>query len=83
MKQRHQPGPPMDLANMRGQGVQHLIAYCLNDSGRHQALIDVSGYPDGVGVPSPGTGFNVGNHKADNIELNAFRTPGRVLKITN
>jgi hypothetical protein len=35
----------MDLANMRRQGVHHLIAYCLNDSCRHQALIDVSSYP--------------------------------------
>jgi hypothetical protein len=34
-------GPPMDLANMRRQGVHHLIAYRLNDSCRHQALIDV------------------------------------------
>jgi hypothetical protein len=41
-------GPPMDLANMRRQGVHHLIAYCLNDSCRHQALIDVSSYPDDV-----------------------------------
>jgi hypothetical protein len=32
----------MDLGNMRRQGVHHLIAYCLNDSCRHQALIDVS-----------------------------------------
>jgi hypothetical protein len=30
----------MDLANMRELGVHHLIAYCLNDSCRHQALID-------------------------------------------
>jgi hypothetical protein len=30
----------MDLANMRRQGVLHLIAYCLNDACRHQALID-------------------------------------------
>ena len=41
----------MDLANMRRQGVHHLIAYCLNDSCRHQALIDVSKYPDDVEVP--------------------------------
>ena len=27
-----------DLANMRRQGVHHLIAYCLNDSCRHQVL---------------------------------------------
>jgi hypothetical protein len=25
--QRHEPGPPMDLANMREQGVHHLITY--------------------------------------------------------
>jgi hypothetical protein len=42
---KHPPGPPMDLTNMRRQGVYHLIAYCLNDSCRHQALIDVSSYP--------------------------------------
>jgi hypothetical protein len=34
----------MTLGDMREQGVQHLIAYCLNDSCRHQALIDVSSY---------------------------------------
>ena len=42
---KHPPGPPMTLANMRRQGVHHLIAYCLNDSCRHQAVIDVSKYP--------------------------------------
>jgi hypothetical protein len=25
-------GPPMTLGNMRRQGVQHLIAFCLNDA---------------------------------------------------
>jgi hypothetical protein len=35
----------MTLGNMRKQGVRHLIAYCLNDACRHQALIDVSKYP--------------------------------------
>jgi hypothetical protein len=38
MNPKHPPGPPMDLANMRRQGVRSLIAYCLNDSCRHQAL---------------------------------------------
>jgi hypothetical protein len=47
----HPPGPPMDLENMRRQGVQHLIAYCLNDSCRHQAIIDVSSYPGDAPVP--------------------------------
>jgi hypothetical protein len=41
----------MDLANMRANGVHHLIAYCLNDSCRHRAIIDVSSYPGDVPVP--------------------------------
>jgi hypothetical protein len=41
----------MDLANMRRQGVRNLIAYCLNDSCRHQAIIDVSSYPGDTLVP--------------------------------
>jgi hypothetical protein len=36
------PGPPTTLGNMRGLGVQHLIAFCHNDACRHSALIDVS-----------------------------------------
>lgn len=52
MVNRHEPGPPMDLANMRRQGVHHLIAFCLNHSRRHQAPIDVSKYADDVEVPS-------------------------------
>jgi hypothetical protein len=51
-KQKHPPGPVMDLANMRAQRVQHLIASCLNDACRHQALIDVSSYPAETEVPS-------------------------------
>ena len=30
--QKHPPGPPMTLGNMRELSVQHLIAYCLNDA---------------------------------------------------
>jgi hypothetical protein len=26
------PGPSMDLANMREQGVTHLVAFCQNDA---------------------------------------------------
>jgi hypothetical protein len=40
----------MTLANMREQEVQHLIAYCHNDTCRHQALIDVSSYPGSLGA---------------------------------
>ena len=35
---KNAPGPPMDLENMRRQGVRNLIAYCLNDACRHQAV---------------------------------------------
>ena len=31
--------------------MQHLIASCLNDACRHQALIDVSSYPAETEVP--------------------------------
>jgi hypothetical protein len=48
--QKHPPGPPMTLGNMRRQGVHHLIAFCHNDACRHQAIIDVSKYPDDVEV---------------------------------
>ena len=41
----------MTLGNMRELGVHHLIAFCHNDACRHQAIIDVSKYPDGVEVP--------------------------------
>ena len=41
----------MTLANMRRQGVRHLIAYCLNDACRHQAIIDVSSYSGDTPVP--------------------------------
>jgi hypothetical protein len=36
----------MTLGNMRELGVQRLISFCHNNACRHQALIDVSSYPD-------------------------------------
>jgi hypothetical protein len=51
MTPKHPPGPPMDLASMRRQGVRNLIAFCLNESCRHQAVIDVSSYPGDTPVP--------------------------------
>jgi hypothetical protein len=51
MCSKHPSGPPMDLANMRRQGVRSLIAYCLNDSCRHQTAIDVSTYPGDTPAP--------------------------------
>jgi hypothetical protein len=48
---KHEHGPPMDLANMREQGVRNFVAYCLNDSCRHTAVIDVSSYPGDPLVP--------------------------------
>jgi len=38
------------LANMREQGVRTLVAYCLNDSCRHQGIV-VSSYPGDTLVP--------------------------------
>jgi hypothetical protein len=40
----------MTLGNMRELGVQNLLASCLNDACRHQALIDVSDCPDDVEI---------------------------------
>jgi hypothetical protein len=37
---------PAELGDMRRLGVQNLVAFCLSDACRHQALIDVSKYPD-------------------------------------
>jgi hypothetical protein len=47
----HEPGLPMDFANMPQQGVRSLITYCLNNACRHQAIIDVSSYPGDTPVP--------------------------------
>jgi hypothetical protein len=38
-QQRHPPGPPMTLGNMRALGVQTLIASRLDDACRHTALL--------------------------------------------
>ena len=51
MKPRRPLGPPMTLGNMRELGVRNLIAFCLNDSCRHRALIDVSSYRAETEVP--------------------------------
>ena len=49
---RHPLRPPMTLRQHAQTGVRRLIAYFLNDSCRHSALIDVSNYGDHVEVPS-------------------------------
>jgi hypothetical protein len=51
-QQRHPPGDPMTLGNMRALGVQRLVACCLNDACRHQGLTDMTKYPDDAEVPS-------------------------------
>ena len=45
MRPKHPHSPPMDLANMRAQGVRTLLAYCLDSACRHQAIIEVWSYP--------------------------------------
>ena len=74
MTSKHLPGPPMDLANMRQNGVRRLIAYCLNDACRHTALIDVSGYPDAVEVPEFGKRAKCG--KRVDVRPNSKGKPG-------
>jgi hypothetical protein len=73
---KHPPGPPMDLANMRRQGVHHLIAYCLNDSCRHQALINVSSYPADTPVPWFGTKAKCAKCGALDVRPNWKEKPG-------
>src|SRR6476660_9942530 len=65
MCSKHPSGPPMDLANMRRQGVRSLIAYCLNDACRHQGIIDVPSYPgDMIAVTTRATRWGVPNKRA-------------------
>jgi hypothetical protein len=42
-------GAPMTLKNICELGVQHLIASCLNDACRHQALNDGRCHPSKAG----------------------------------
>jgi hypothetical protein len=51
MTTKHPPGPPMTLGNVRELVVHHLIGYCHNDAYRHQAIIDLSNYPDDIEGP--------------------------------
>ena len=51
-QRKHEPGPPMDLANMRAQGVRGLAVYWLNHSCRHHTVISADDYPDDMKAPS-------------------------------
>jgi hypothetical protein len=51
-KQKQPPGPAMTLGNMRALGGHRLAASCLNPSCRHEALMDMSKYPEETEVPS-------------------------------
>jgi hypothetical protein len=44
----------MTLGNMRANGVRTLAAWCLGRGCDHFRVLDVSGYPDNVPVPSFG-----------------------------
>src|SRR5450830_1642453 len=48
------PAPPMTLDNMRENGVRTLAAWCLARDCNHHRVVDVSGYPDDLSVPSFG-----------------------------
>jgi hypothetical protein len=51
VKPKQPAGPAMTLGNMRELGVQRLIASCLNEACRHQALIEVFSYPAETEIP--------------------------------
>ena len=68
-KPKQPAGPPMTLANMRALGVQNLIASCLNDACRHEALIDVSSYPADTDVPSFGRRAKCGKCGGQRIDV--------------
>jgi hypothetical protein len=65
----------MTLGNRRALGVQHLIAYCLNDACRHQALIDGVELSrrrrGGAVVPTPAIGAG-GDQEPRNGEVRRF-----------
>ena len=46
---RSNPGPPMDLANMRTLGVRSIAAWCACG---HHGRADVSALPDDLPVPA-------------------------------
>lgn len=52
MAQRHPPGPPMTLGNVRQLGVQRLLISCLNPDCLHSTLFDVSHYDADIEIPS-------------------------------
>ena len=41
---KHPPGPPMDLANMRRNGVRGLSVACLNHTCRHELIFSADDY---------------------------------------
>ena len=49
---KHLPGPPLTLGNMRLLGARGLAVSCLNQDGRHQAVISVDDYADEIEAPS-------------------------------
>jgi hypothetical protein len=44
----------MTLGNMRQNGVHTLAVWCLSSGCNHHSILEVSGYPDDVPVPSFG-----------------------------
>jgi hypothetical protein len=52
---RHPHGPPMNLGNMRKQGVRGLSVTCLNHACWHHTVVNVDSYPHEVEVPCFGS----------------------------
>ena len=52
VKHRHSPGPALTLGIMRQLGVRGLIVSCLDQECRHEVILGVDDYADGVEVPA-------------------------------
>ncbi len=78
MKAKQPYGPPMTLANMRELGVHNLIAYRLNDSCPHTALIDVSSYPARLRCRGRGPTILIRGYENSGLEVYGGHSIGRM-----
>jgi hypothetical protein len=77
-KRKPHTGPPMDLANMRQNGVHDLTVRCL--SCLHEARVNVDRYPGHLAVPSFARRMVCTSCGSRNVDVRpAWRmpTPGR------
>jgi hypothetical protein len=69
MSPKEPAGPPMTLGNMRALGAQRLLVSCLNHECRHDALLEVSGYPTETEVSSFAARMKCGKCGGKNVDV--------------